>query len=160
MKYMATNCFRKTTWKLLVLKSVFNWEVRRCKIGKRQVHNLRFVHTSGKMFIENGVLKLPCDWCTIENKTAAWQYQWYMSIYRSSHQRCCVRKGVLRNFAKFQRKHLCQSLQATIFSKSDNDNNNNNNNNNNKTKFYLVKLTHLKLFPAATKKVSKMSVRY
>ena len=31
-------------------------------------------------------------------------------IYRSSHQRCSVRKGVLRNFAKFTRKHLCQSL--------------------------------------------------
>ena len=29
---------------------------------------------------------------------------------RSSHQRCPVRKGVLRNFATFTRKHLCQSL--------------------------------------------------
>ena len=29
---------------------------------------------------------------------------------RSSHQRCSVRKGVLRNFTKFTGKHLCQSL--------------------------------------------------
>ena len=29
---------------------------------------------------------------------------------RSSHQRCSVRIGVLRNFAKFTGKHLCQSL--------------------------------------------------
>ena len=29
---------------------------------------------------------------------------------RSSHWRCSVRKGVLRNFAKFTGKHLCQSL--------------------------------------------------
>ena len=29
---------------------------------------------------------------------------------RSSHQRCSVEKGVLRNFAKFTGKHLCQSL--------------------------------------------------
>ena len=29
---------------------------------------------------------------------------------RSSHQRCSVRKGVLRNVATFTRKHLCQSL--------------------------------------------------
>ena len=29
---------------------------------------------------------------------------------RSSHRRCSVRKGVLRNFAKFTGKHLCQSL--------------------------------------------------
>ena len=30
--------------------------------------------------------------------------------YKSSHQMCSVRKGVLRNFAKFIGKHLCQSL--------------------------------------------------
>ena len=29
---------------------------------------------------------------------------------RSSHQKCSLRKGVLRNFAKFTGKHLCQSL--------------------------------------------------
>ena len=29
---------------------------------------------------------------------------------RSSHQRCSVKKGVLRNFAKFIGKHLCQNL--------------------------------------------------
>ena len=29
---------------------------------------------------------------------------------RSSHQRCFQRTGVLRNFLKFTRKHLCQSL--------------------------------------------------
>ena len=33
---------------------------------------------------------------------------------RSSHRRCSLRKGVLRNFAKFTGKHLCQSL---LFSK-------------------------------------------
>ena len=30
--------------------------------------------------------------------------------YRSSHRRCSVKKGVLRNFAKFTGKHLCQNL--------------------------------------------------
>ena len=29
---------------------------------------------------------------------------------RTSDQRCSVRKGVLRNFAKFTGKHLCQVL--------------------------------------------------
>ena len=29
---------------------------------------------------------------------------------RSSHQKCCVKKGVLRNFPKFTGKHLCRSL--------------------------------------------------
>ena len=30
--------------------------------------------------------------------------------YRSSHQRCSVRKGVFKNLKKFTGKHLCQSL--------------------------------------------------
>ena len=30
--------------------------------------------------------------------------------FRSSHQRCSIIKGVLRNFAKFTGKHLCQSF--------------------------------------------------
>ena len=33
-----------------------------------------------------------------------------MERIRSNHQRCSVKKGVLRNFAKFTGKHLCQSL--------------------------------------------------
>ena len=31
-------------------------------------------------------------------------------FYRSSHQRCFIKKGVLKNFAKFKGKHLYQSL--------------------------------------------------
>ena len=31
-------------------------------------------------------------------------------MYRSCLQRCSVRGGILRNFAKFTRKHLCQGL--------------------------------------------------
>ena len=33
----------------------------------------------------------------------------FESLFRSRHRRCSVRKGVLRNFAKFTGKHLCQS---------------------------------------------------
>ena len=33
-----------------------------------------------------------------------------MATIRNSHQRCSVRKGVLRNFTKFTGKDLCQSL--------------------------------------------------
>ena len=39
---------------------------------------------------------------------------WDILTNRSSHQRCSVRKSVLRNFAKFTGKHLCQNL---IFNK-------------------------------------------
>ena len=39
---------------------------------------------------------------------------------RSSHRRCSVKKGVLRNFAKFTGKHLCNFLKketlAQVFS--------------------------------------------
>ena len=34
----------------------------------------------------------------------------YVNTLRSSRQRCSVKKGVLRNFAKFIGKHLCQRL--------------------------------------------------
>ena len=36
--------------------------------------------------------------------------KFWWAWFRSSHQRCSVRKGVLRNFAKYTGKHLCQSL--------------------------------------------------
>ena len=31
-------------------------------------------------------------------------------IYKSSHQRCSIKNGVLNNFTKSTGKHLCQSL--------------------------------------------------
>ena len=34
----------------------------------------------------------------------------YRCKSRSNHRRCSVKNGVLRNFAKFAGKHLCQSL--------------------------------------------------
>ena len=36
-----------------------------------------------------------------------YDYAW---IDRSSHQRCSMKKCVLKNFAKFRGKHSCQSL--------------------------------------------------
>ena len=33
-----------------------------------------------------------------------------LTLYRSSHRRCSKRKGVLRNFATYTGKYLCQSL--------------------------------------------------
>ena len=37
-------------------------------------------------------------------------YTFWSWILRSRHQRCSIKKGVLRNFSKFTGKHLCQSL--------------------------------------------------
>ena len=36
--------------------------------------------------------------------------------HRSSHQRCSIKKGVLKEFAKFTGKHLCQETLAQAFS--------------------------------------------
>ena len=33
-----------------------------------------------------------------------------MIVRRRSHQRCSMKKAILKNFAKFTGKHLCQSL--------------------------------------------------
>ena len=46
----------------------------------------------------------------ILQNTSYWQTISRSIITRSSHWRCSVRKGVLRNFGKFTEKHLCQSL--------------------------------------------------
>ena len=36
------------------------------------------------------------------------------AFFRSSDQRCSMKKGVLRNFAKFTGKYLCQSKTETL----------------------------------------------
>ena len=33
-----------------------------------------------------------------------------IALYRSTQRRCSVKRGVIKNFAKFTGKHLCQSL--------------------------------------------------
>ena len=38
-----------------------------------------------------------------------------LSKYRSSHKRCCVKTGILKNFANFTGKHLCWSLFSPFF---------------------------------------------
>ena len=44
--------------------------------------------------------------CLIPTSIQRWNYiKWALS-----HRRCSVRKGIFTNFAKFTRKHLCQSV--------------------------------------------------
>ena len=50
------------------------------------------------------------DWFPIKFEFIHIQYFFGMVRNRSSHRRCSVGEGVLRNFAKFLGKHLCQSL--------------------------------------------------
>ena len=45
--------------------------------------------------------------------------QYFQNMFRSSHRRCSVRKGVLRIFTKFSGKHLCQRSEACNFIKKE-----------------------------------------
>ena len=46
----------------------------------------------------------------IESETKVFFKRMVITLSRRSHQRCSMKKGVLRNFTKFTAKHLCQSL--------------------------------------------------
>ena len=48
----------------------------------------------------------------ISSKLTIKAIEWchWLRYCRRSHQRCSLKKGVLKNFTKFMRKHLCQSL--------------------------------------------------
>ena len=50
--------------------------------------------------------------CNVENAVIWHKFQisLFKFWFRSSHYRCSIKKGILRNFAKFTGKHLCQSL--------------------------------------------------
>ena len=58
------------------------------------------------------VVFILCDnWMTLLFVKAYCYSEIYLTaMFRSTHRRCSVRKGVLRNFAKFTGKHLCQRL--------------------------------------------------
>ena len=50
------------------------------------------------------------DRTPLVNTTVYKKSQKKPALFRSSHQRCSIRKSVPRNFTKFTGKHLCQSL--------------------------------------------------
>ena len=51
-------------------------------------------------------------WLTLDGKASNESVKMIELVVnnRSSHQRCSLKKGVLRNFTKFTGTHLCQSL--------------------------------------------------
>ena len=67
-----------------------------------------------KWFTNKKVLSLNVSW-TIEKIFSITNLKPSLARFesaqnRSSHRRCSIKKGVLKNFAKFTGKHLCQSL--------------------------------------------------
>ena len=66
-------------------------------------------------------LRLLCmclEECGILEIWMVWFHNYFSAIFRSSHKRYSIIKGVPRNYAKFTGKHLCQSLRpATLLKK-------------------------------------------
>ena len=64
---------------------------------RRSYHQLRELLNTNDSVRLLKMVNLPCIHIPVE-------------VFRSSHQRCSMKKGVLRNLTKFTGKHLCQSL--------------------------------------------------
>ena len=105
----------------LVICSICSWNER--NLVKAEYWHLIYVNflfckdekglnkTKIRAFFESH-LKSEAAWtlnmCKMKQKS--WIALYNLWKNRSGHQRCSVEKGVLRNFAKFTGKHLCQSL--------------------------------------------------
>ena len=63
--------------------------------------NSRNVYERSRIFFHG------CNFTVLKKRLLEGQY---FFLYKSSQRRCSVRKGVLRNFAKFTGKQLCQRL--------------------------------------------------
>ena len=61
-----------------------------------------------KKRLDERALRYWIKWSHLKTHIRILKLQVHVYKYRSSHQRCSVRKGVLRNFAKFIGRHLCQ----------------------------------------------------
>ena len=69
------------------------------------------------MFLQNIPAAYESRYRELHFSILSWKYQVFKKSYKtndkiskSSHQTCSVKKGVLRNFAKFTGKNLCQRL--------------------------------------------------
>ena len=88
--------------------------------------NTFLVSISGVPFVFTEV-RILLSVCKLNKSTKMWilikhriimtikMERWCLSISRSSHRRCSVKKVVLKNFANFTEKHLCWSLFLITF---------------------------------------------
>ena len=132
---MAASCTKTP-----VLKSLFNSEY--CEIfqsiyfeehlQKAASENvfIKIIHKEKNGFFNINIrnkwkcLLLFHDWFPVKFEFIHIQHFFGMVRNRSSHRRCSVGDSVLRNFAKFLGKHLCQSLffnQVTGLRKKETD---------------------------------------
>ena len=96
--------------------------------GEKKPRDFRWTYSLGNFLKCNPKLSLSDIFC-LGGKVVSWsdfpfrvqinfkkkmarrrEFRWAAWKKKCSHQKCSVRKGVLRYFSKFTGKHLCQSL--------------------------------------------------
>ena len=76
----------------------------------RSLYPLKILENLWFSDVLRGYRNRPVAWLRHQNKLCCFTYFMPLVSFRSSHQRCSIQKGVLRNFTKFAGKHQCQSL--------------------------------------------------
>ena len=97
---------------LKLLKSKLLPETSLKKSVYKNFANFTEKHLCWSFFLNKISVKLQNFWEHLFWRTST--NDCFYTVSRSSHRRCSLRKDVLRNFAKFTGKHLCQSLYFNI----------------------------------------------
>ena len=102
-------------FRAIILKNICKWLLLKMGLYKLFIKRINFTLKNSGFFNINIRNKRKCfllfhDWFPVKLEFIHITYFFGMVRNRSSHQRCFVVEGVLRNFAKFLGKHLCQSL--------------------------------------------------
>ena len=105
-KFISWATFPILSYHALCMKEVKNL----CKeiLWQKLLLHLRFLLSFLNM--KTHVLDTSDDSLSYEKTSKARLIPVNSMNFGSSHQRCSLREGVLRNFTKFTGKHLCQSL--------------------------------------------------
>ena len=104
-------CYRETDLKTMKSRVKYNFlKIQIFKIFDT-VDRTQFLTTTRDRKEEYEKLSLfQLKWPILRPSASSLFFTCFSRSTRSSHQLCSVEKGVLRYFAKFTRKHLCQSL--------------------------------------------------
>ena len=103
--------FSETYFKIFVNKSHTYYDQIQMQLALARQSWCDFIFCTSFLVFSGSIIK--DQWGKWINKISSLHLkvpQKVAGIFRSSHRRCSVKKGVLRNFAKFTGKHLCQSL--------------------------------------------------
>ena len=103
--------FSETNFKIFVNKSHTYYDQIQMQLALTRQSWCDFIFCTSFLVFSGSIIK--DQWEKWINKISSLHLkvpQKVPGIFRSSHRRCSVKKGVPRNFAKFTGKHLCQSL--------------------------------------------------